>query len=348
MVVTADVLSGVTTDVRRLMEDCRAVVGPELRRSVRRLPGPLWRVAGYHFGWLDVNGRPVVSGAGKMIRPALVLLSARVVGAGSRDVLPAAVAVELVHNFSLLHDDVMDDDRLRHHRATAWAVFGIPAAVLVGDALWALALRVLGDCGHPAADDGVRELSVALSDLMSGQSADMDFERRGDVALNECLTMVAGKTGALLGAACALGALFGGGSVEQVECLRRFGRCVGMAFQFVDDVLGIWGDPAATGKPVWSDLASRKKSLPVVYALSSRTAAGRELAELYQGDRQLTPDELERAATLVGATGGREWAQREAELRVSEALACLHAAGPDPRAAADLAAVAGHITRRDR
>jgi geranylgeranyl diphosphate synthase, type I len=348
MVVTADGLSGITTDVHQVMENCRAVVSPELRASVRRLPGPLWRVAGYHFGWLDADGRPAVFGAGKMIRPALVLLSARVVGGGSREVLPAAVAVELVHSFSLLHDDVMDGDRLRHHRATAWTVFGIPAAVLAGDGLWALALRVLGECGHPAAAEGVRELSVALSELMSGQCADMDFEHRGDVALSECLNMVAGKTAALLGCACALGVLFGDGSAEQVECLRRFGRCLGMAFQFVDDVLGIWGDPAVTGKPVWSDLANRKKSLPVVFALSSRTAAGRELAELYEVDRQLTPDEMERAAMLVGATGGREWAQREAELQVSKALACLHAAGSDPRAAADLAALAGQITRRDR
>ncbi len=348
MVVTAEVLSGTATDVHRVLTDCRTAVVPELRTSMRRLPAPLWRVAGYHFGWLGADGRPVRSGTGKMVRPALTLSSARAVGGASREALPAGGAVELVHNFSLLHDDVMDNDRLRHHRPTVWAVFGVPTAVLAGDALWALALRVLGDCGHPAADDGVRELSVALSELTAGQCADMDFERRSDVALGACLSMVAGKTAALLGCACALGALFGGGSAEQVECLRRFGQRVGMAFQFVDDVLGIWGDPAVTGKPARSDLASRKKSLPVVFALSSTTAAGRELAELYQADRPLTPPELERAATLVDATGGRDWARHEAERQVSAALDCLRAADADPRATADLVALAGLITRRDR
>jgi geranylgeranyl diphosphate synthase type I len=348
MVVTAEVLSGTATDVHRVLADCRTAVVPELRASVRKLPDPLRRVAGYHFGWLDAGGRSAVSSAGKLIRPALTLSSARAVDGASRDALPAGVAVELVHNFSLLHDDVMDNDQLRHHRPTVWAVFGVPAAVLAGDALWALALRVLGDCGHPAADDGVRELSVALSELTAGQCADMDFERRSDVALGECLSMVAGKTGALLGCACALGAMFGGGSAEQVECLRQFGRRVGMAFQFVDDMLGIWGDPAVTGKPARSDLASRKNSLPVVFALSSMTAAGRELAELYQVDRPLTPPELERAATLVDATGGQDWARQEAERHVSEALDCLRTAAPDPGAAAELAALAGLITRRDR
>lgn len=348
MVVTAEVPSGAATDVYRVLSDCRTVVVPELRAAVRQLPDPLWRIAGYHFGWLDADGRPAVSGTGKMIRPVLTLLSARAVGGAGRDALPAGVAVELVHNFSLLHDDVMDNDQLRHHRPTVWAVFGVPTAVLTGDALWALALRVLGDCGHPAAGDGVRELSVALSELMAGQCADMDFERRSDVALDACLSMVAGKTAALLGGACALGALFGSGSAEQVACLRQFGQRVGMAFQFIDDVLGIWGDPAVTGKPARSDLASRKKSLPVVFALSSPTTAGRELAGLYQVDRPLTPPELERAATLVDATGGQDWARQEAERQVSEALDCLHAADPAPQAAAELAALAGLITHRDR
>ena len=344
MVVTAQVpSSGTATDIHRVLADCRAVVTPELRASVRRLPGPLWRVAGYHFGWLDAGGRRAVSGAGKMLRPALTLASARAVGGENREVLPAAVAVELVHNFSLLHDDVMDNDEVRHDRPTVWAVFGVPAAVLAGDALWALAMRVLGDCGHPAADDGVRDLSAALTGLTAGQCADMDFERRADVTIDECLSMVAGKTGALLGCACALGALFGGGSAEQVECLRQFGLRVGTAFQFVDDALGIWGDPAVTGKPVRSDLASRKKSLPVVFALSSPTAAGRELAELYRVDRPLTAPELERAASLVAATGGGDWVRHEAERHIFGDEASLVSRADAQRS---LHAVAGTIGAR--
>jgi geranylgeranyl diphosphate synthase type I len=326
----------------------RDVVGPILRTATETLPLSMRRIAGYHFGWLDEHGEPAAGGGGKAIRPALVLLAAEAFGDSPDAAMPAAVAVELVHNFSLLHDDVMDGDATRRHRPTAWSVFGVSGAILAGDALLTLAFDVLGASGHPAASEGARVLGAAVLDLVEGQSSDTAFEARDDVSLHECVTMAEGKTGALLGGACALGALFGGGGAEQIEHLRGFGGRLGLAFQLVDDLLGIWGDPAVTGKPVYSDLRSRKKSLPVVAALASGTPAGDELAALYHREQPLAGPDLIRAAELIERAGGRAWSQARADDLLVEALGHLASAGPAPRAAAELSTLAHLVTHRDR
>lgn len=323
------------------------MVESALRPAADRLPPSMRRIAGYHFGWWDEHGRPAGADAGKAIRPALVLLAAEAVGGGAAAALPAAVAVELAHNFSLLHDDVMDGDRTRRHRPTAWTVFGVSPAILAGDALLTLAFDVLATGGHPDTSRATRIFSVAIQELLEGQNTDVAFERRQDVELAECLSMAAGKTGALLGCACALGGLLGGGGQEQVEHLDAFGRDLGLAFQFVDDLLGIWGDPAVTGKPVYSDLRSRKKSLPVVAALASSTSAGRELARLYHGEHPLSDADLVRAAELVDAVGGRAWSQAQADELLTRALGHLGAAGSASVPGAELAVLARLVARRD-
>jgi geranylgeranyl diphosphate synthase, type I len=325
----------------------RVTVDPALRTAVDGLPTAMRLIAGYHFGWWDECGRAAEADRGKAVRPALVLLGAAAVGGSTSVAVPGAVAVELVHNFSLLHDDVMDGDRTRRHRPTAWSVYGVNAAILAGDSLLTLALDVLAATGGPAAGDGLRMLSSAVQDLVAGQSADTEFENRADVQLDECLRMAENKTGALLGCAVALGAHLAGGRPQQVQLLRSFGVRLGLAFQLTDDLLGIWGDPAATGKPVHSDLSSRKKSLPVVAALNSGTEAGRALRGLYRGARELSQDDLVRAATLVEEAGGRDWSRRRLDTLLAEARRHLHAAGPVPHAAAELdalAALAAHRT----
>jgi geranylgeranyl diphosphate synthase type I len=332
---------------REVLSWSRAGVDPALRTAIDRLPDSMRTITGYHFGWWDEHGRPTGADAGKAIRPALALLGAQAVGGAVDAALPAAVAVELAHNFSLLHDDVMDGDTTRRHRPTAWHVFGVNPAVLAGDALLTLATDVLAGSGHPQAQQAIRVLSGAVQRLLDGQSADLAFEERTDVRLAECVRMAECKTGALLGASCALGALFGGGRPEQVEHLRSFGERVGLAFQFVDDLLGIWGDPEVTGKPVYSDLQNRKKSLPVVAALTSDTPAGRELHPLYHAEHQLTPAELARAAELIEESGARAWAQGRADDLLVRAREHLRAAGPAERAARELEAVARLATRRD-
>jgi geranylgeranyl diphosphate synthase type I len=322
---------------------------PALRAAVDRLPDAVGRIAGYHFGWRDEKGRPVDGAAtgGKSIRPALVLLAAKAVGGTAEQALPAACAAELVHNFSLLHDDVMDRDPTRRHRPACWVVFGSSAAILAGDALLTLAFHVLADAERSEVATGMRMLSPVLYDLVEGQCADLSFEDRADVDLAECLRMAAGKTGALLGGACSLGAIFGGGDDGQVRRLREFGEHLGLAFQFVDDLLGIWGDPGVTGKVVYSDLINRKKSLPVVAALTSGTPAGDELADLYFRDGELTGADLVRAAALIESGGGRLWAQRQAGEHFELALSCLRAGGLDEDGVAELAALARLAVDRD-
>jgi geranylgeranyl diphosphate synthase type I len=318
----------------------RGLVDPALRKAVDTMPGPVRHVAGYHFGWWDEHGDPTTGDAGKALRPALTLLAGRAVGGDPDATLPAAVAIELVHNFSLVHDDVMDGDLTRRHRRTVWSVFGRRTAILVGDALLALAFDMLAASGNPSVQSGQRMLASTVLELLRGQYEDLDFERRDDVTLIECQHMAAGKTGALLGCACALGGLFGGGDEEQVKRLRGFGERLGLAFQQHDDLLGIWGDPALTGKPVHSDLANRKKSLPVVAALTSDSDAGRALSELYHRQSQLSTGELVHAAELVEQAGGRAWSQAQTEYLRTQAVRRLRSAALAAGPAAELEALA--------
>jgi geranylgeranyl diphosphate synthase type I len=315
---------------------------PAMRAAVDRLPESMRQIAGYHFGWWDARGEAARGAGGKALRPALVLLCAEAVGGDAAGAVPAAVAVELVHNFSLLHDDVMDGDATRRHRPTAWTVFGTGPAILAGDALLNLAFEVLS----PGGPVGMRLLSSAVLALLDGQAADVEFEQRASVSPAECERMAAGKTGALLGAACALGAHAASAHADKVRRLAAFGRSVGLAFQHIDDLLGIWGDPAVTGKPVYSDLQNRKKSLPVVAALAAGTPASAELATLYASPNPLTAPELARAADLVELAGGRIWSRSQADALLTAALRELAVANPAARPAAELATLARLITHR--
>lgn len=337
-----------------LLERTRAVVDPELRAAVESLPGSMRRIARYHFGWEHADGTPAAGNAGKAIRPALVLAAATALGgprAGATAVR-AAVAVELIHNFTLLHDDVMDRDATRRHRPTAWTVFGDADAILAGDALQALALRLLAADPHPVSGQAAARLADCVVELCAGQHTDTALERRApeEVTLDEVLVMAEAKTGALLGCACALGALYAGAGEEEVAALDGFGRQAGLAFQLIDDVIGIWGDPLRTGKPAGADLAVRKKSLPVVAALTSGTPAGAELAALYGKPYTEGEDgdggEIARTALAVERAGGRDWAQAEAADRMARAVQELARAVPAPESAGGLLALAEFVTRR--
>jgi geranylgeranyl diphosphate synthase, type I len=261
--------------------------------------------------------------------------------------LPAAAAVELIHNFTLLHDDVMDRDATRRHRPTAWTVFGDADAILAGDALQALALGMLAADPHPASAAAAARLADCVVELCAGQHSDTAMEKRGpsEVTLDEVLAMAEAKTGALLGCACALGALYAGAPEDDVEALDAFGREAGLAFQLIDDVIGIWGDPRHTGKPAGADLVARKKSLPVVAALGSGTPAAAELAELYALPHE-QGDDVERMTLAVERAGGREWAQEQAADRMARAMSELARAIPDPESAGGLLSLAEFVTRR--
>ncbi|MEU5614337.1 polyprenyl synthetase family protein [Streptomyces sparsogenes] len=336
-----------TSEAWQVLRRTAELTAPRIRLALDRLSEPVRTVARYHFGWCDADGRHTDAGWGKGLRGALVLGGAQAVGAGPGQALGAAAAVELVHNFSVLHDDVMDQDATRRGRPTAWTVFGSAQALLAGDAMLVLAMEELASSPPPARHvAGTRELCRALLALVAGQSADLAFEERADVGLDECLTMAAGKTAALFAGACGLGALAADAGPAQVEALRGYGHHLGLAFQLVDDLLGIWGDTRATGKPVGADLRRRKKSLPVVAALGSGTPAGRRLAELYQDDRPLEPTGVARATTLVEQAGGRDWALAEADRQRSLALDRLAEVTLDPDAAHGLRALVDLATHR--
>jgi geranylgeranyl diphosphate synthase type I len=330
------------------VEIARDLVGPAIAAAVQRLSPDVREVAAYHLG-LDNGargGRPGAPRVGKALRPALALLSARAAGASPERAVPAAVAVELVHNFSLLHDDIMDGDTERRHRPTAWTVYGVGPAILAGDALLALAQDLLLEGPVTHGPWAARCLLAAVQRLIAGQGADLAFERRDDVTVNECLDMAGDKTAALMACACSIGAIYVGAPAAIAMGLADFGAHVGLAFQLTDDLLGIWGAPEVTGKPVRSDLRARKKSLPVVAALAGGSDAASELAALLALPEELTEDQLVRAAELVSDAGGKKWAEAEADAALESAVTRLDQTELPDDVRAELIGIAEFITER--
>lgn len=327
----------------------RDLVEPALRAAIDRLAPRLRLAAGYHRGWWEADGRPRAGGSGKALRPALAVLSAQAAGGPVEPALPGAVAVELVHDFSLLHDDVMDDDAERRHRPTAWAVFGVPLAILAGDALVTLAVQVVEESGAPGRDDARAALMDAVQELIRGQVDDIDLEGRLDATLDEVLRMEAGKTSALLACSASIGARALAAPPALVGGLHRFGFELGLAFQLVDDLLGIWGEPEVTGKPVLADVRAGKRSAPVVAALRSGTPAGDELGALLAAGTPTSEPDVVRAARLIEAAGAREWTLGAADDHLAAALRALdEAPGIVPEAHDDLVDLARYVLARDR
>ncbi|MFG3039467.1 polyprenyl synthetase family protein [Streptomyces sp. NPDC048330] len=336
-----------------------------------RVGGEAARVVGYQWGMWDHDGRPVPRGApgrGKSIRAALAIASARATGRpdGEPLVTAAACAVELLHVLSLLHDDVMDGDAMRRGRPAAWRVFGAGA---VESAVRTLTPRALDLVFDTAPSGGVRPRSAealraparvagllghAVVRLSQGQALDLVLvlEREPRPEVSATLRVHADKTGSLFSCACAVGA-----APAQADRLALFGEHLGVAFQIVDDLLGIWGDPAVTGKPAGSDLAARKKSHPVVVAL----AGGREGADdavsaalhtLFARPGPWTPQRTRAARRLMNRSGARDRSRAAADEHGRAALSALDGLGPlsgtEARGRGELRALAGFVTARAR
>ena len=301
------------------------------------------------MGFLDADGALATSPRGKALRPALALLSASAVGAEPDRGLAAAAALELVHDFTLLHDDVMDDDRERRHRPTAWTVFGVGAAICAGDALILLARQVLHADASPHRHVAGERLDDATLEVIAGQARDLALEGRVDVSVEEYLEMSAGKTGALLGCAASLGAVLAGGEDAACAHLEAFGRALGLAFQAVDDWLGVWGDPGRTGKPIANDLRQRKSALPLVLALASDSEGVSELRQLMEEPEDARPieDRTARAFTLIDRTDAETATLAEARLRMEQARRHLDAAEIDAGVRADLLEIAEFVVARE-
>lgn len=301
-------------------------------RSARGVEG-LYGLLAYHLGWMDRDGRPVEEGGGKGIRPLICLASCAAVGSDPARAVGMATAIELTHEFSLIHDDIQDGDRQRRGRDSLWAVSGIPQAINAGDALFSMARQQLAGTELPAEllVEAYRRYDAACLELAEGQYLDIGFEQAGAVSLPDYLRMVEGKTGALLGAAAALGALAGGAESATVEAFDRYGRALGQGFQIQDDILGIWGDPEATGKPAGNDLRRRKRSLPVVLAARVDSIAA-ELSRIYE-DSEPADDRAVRALTdAMEAAGLRSASMSKAQELAKGAISALDgldlAAGP--------------------
>lgn len=289
-------------------QDRRAVVARRIRELLSPYRGGVYDLVAYHLGWTDAQGQPVEAPGGKLLRPLLCLAAARGYG-DERAALDAAVAVELLHAFSLVHDDIEDGDTERRHRPTLWALRGVPLALNAGDSLFALAHRVLIDAVATlparAALRALRVFEDATLRMIEGQHADLEFESRPGVTLVEYLHMTSGKTGALIGASLALGGLFAGAPEGDVDTLRDAGVAIGIAFQAVDDALSAWGDAARTGKAVGNDAARGKKSLPVVLRQAMNGDHHDPELALRSATRALAREHAERGRTLLRRTAMR-------------------------------------------
>tara|TARA_B100001123_G_scaffold449335_1_gene614255 strand:- start:1107 stop:2006 length:900 start_codon:yes stop_codon:yes gene_type:complete len=297
------------------------------------------------MGWEDEAGRPTTTG-GKRIRPALCLLAAEVLGGSALEAMPGAVAVELVHNFSLVHDEIQDRDAERHHRPTIWRLVGEAQAINIGDFLLTHAIRALSESATPPERRlaALNALLTATDDMIGGQWSDLSFEPRGDVSIEDYLAMVEGKTGALIGAPLQIGAILSGAPKDQSDRLRDWGRKVGLAFQVQDDILGIWGNPAITGKSNQNDLARHKKTLPVIAALSAPSTQG-HLSRLFAQENPPTT-EIEAVSLQMEAEGIREIAEEYAQSFVDAAGTLLNDLGLHEEEREQLATVARYLIQR--
>lgn len=291
---------------------------------------PFYGMMQYHMGWLDERLSPIQAAQGKRLRPMFCMLACEATGGQVEQVLPAAAAVELLHNFSLIHDDIQDDSATRRHRTTVWKLWGLPHGINAGDAMFSLAFLTLGrlqERGVPAqlVLSAQRTFSETCLALTEGQYMDMTFETRMDVTIDDYLWMIRNKTAALIACALHLGALVGGADVETIGHYVRFGENLGLAFQVIDDILGIWGEEAQTGKSALSDILTRKKTLPVVYALDDP-----ELRAIYAQDA-LTDQDVVSVMALLERRGARAYAEQTAHDYAQQAIESLgQVSSPSP------------------
>lgn len=340
-------LSVTSIDTRSYLQAVEAEMQAVLRFP-EALADPFFGMLHYHMGWADADFTPRADTRnGKRVRPLLCLLACQAAGGDWQQALPAAAAIELLHNFSLIHDDIEDRSPLRRGRPTLWQLWGEAQTINSGDAMFALSHLALARLADRGVADGVvvsalRRFDEMCLALTIGQYHDMAFEEQAEVTVAAYLAMIAGKTAALLAYATEIGALIAGADAATVAHYAQFGRELGLAFQALDDVLGVWGDEALIGKSAESDIVTKKKTLPVLYGLS-RSA---ELRAHYQEDAA-APGFVERAVALLDGCGARTFAMQHATAHSDAAVHHLEAAAPAGAAGAALRQLTDQLLRRE-
>lgn len=325
----------------------------EIARYLRTTALPIGSLAGhmvaYHMGWVDREGKPIdAAPLGKFIRPSLCLWASEATGGDSASAMPVAAALEWTHNFTLVHDDIQDGDRLRRHRPTVWAVWNEAQGINAGDALHALAFRTLTQDG-PYPDRQLRAAHViaqATLATVDGQCLDLDLEGKLDTSLRSYLQVVGLKTAALLGASLEAGAVMADAPAQVIANLRSAGRLLGKAFQIRDDWLGVWGDPAATGKSAQGDADQRKLTYPVVAGFAAMTAPQRDrLRALFAPGADATGPDIK---LLLEEAGGPDLTASAPQRYAQKAVARVERAGLDPARTREFIEVAQYVANRLR
>ena len=324
-------------------------IDAELRSVLADRNSLLYDMIRYHFGWIDEKGNPQQGWAGKAIRPTLCLLACEAVGGNWHDALPAAAAIELVHNYSLVHDDIQDDDRERRHRPTVWSVWGKPQGINAGNAMRMLAnvsIRHLDVT--PAKQVRIQSmLDEATILLTEGQYFDINYEKRLDITTKEYLQMVRGKTAALIACSLETGAEIGKGARKVIDGLRQFGWNLGFAFQMRDDYLGIWGKPEDTGKPMWGDIKRRKKTLPVVYGIENTSGEMKKNLTRFYNDGVQDEEGVASVVRILEAIGAREYTVKVTGHYIREAERILTDLPLGQSAVQDFSRIFHFIAERD-
>jgi len=340
----------VETGAEAKLAELAEIVDSELRAFFDRLPAAsFYDMMRYQLGWKDEHLNDTEAWAGKRIRPALCLLTCQAVSGEFSRAIPAAMAIELLHNFTLIHDDIEDGDHLRRNRAAVWKLWGIPQALNVGDGMHVLAKRALleGAEGKPELPV-LLELATDIDEtclrLCEGQHLDLQYQDVWDVSVKQYLTMIGGKCAALIGCAASAGAALGGASPAARQQYRAFGEFIGLAFQIRDDLLAIWGEQAVTGKPS-ADLEKGKKTLPLLYAREHASPAAARRLELALGPHAKETD-LDDVYAILEETGARQWTIKEATSYRQLALAALEATGVEGPAQDALRNLAGFSVER--
>lgn len=335
-----------------ILDRHRALVDAEISHLLRgRADLPLYHMLRYHLGWSDGEAEDKFPAAGKRVRSTLCLLSCQASGGDPEAAAPAGAALELLHSFTLLHDDIVDEDEVRRGRPTVWRLWGVGQALTAGDAMYALANLALGRLSHsnlsPAAiADAARELNEAAITVCEGQHLDLAFEGRPDIGVTEYLDMTSRKTAALIAAALSIGARLAEAADETTDALRQFGHHLGVAYQIRDDILGLWGDPGQLGKPVGGDLRKNKRSLPVVYALASAEPEPRRKLAAHLAEGVPTDAAIARIIAQIEAAGARDYCDRLLRESQEAALTQLNRARLHDQEAEDLRSLAAYLMER--